>query len=157
MDHAVVRYREFNAGATVNDLSTAPILPRSQIAYIPWTSQYFPDIDFNKVDRVLKGKQPLSDLTLEERRAAADYYEKVAEKIGASDKEQDCLEIVWAAARPDTFALAQLADHTWFYTPAMEVLALRVGGLDEIAQEYGLVLPDRLALPALEFSYPDAE
>src|SRR5262249_2066913 len=64
MDHAVVRYRECNAGATVNDLSTAPILPRSQIAYIPWTSQYFPDIDFNKVDRVLKGKQPLSDLTL---------------------------------------------------------------------------------------------
>src|SRR5215471_15406208 len=157
MDHEVVRYREFSASATVNDLSTAPVLPSSQLAYIPWTSKYYPDIDFNKVDRVLKGKQPLSDLTLEERQAAADYFEKVAEKIGGSNEDEDYLEIVWAAVTPDTFALAQLADHTWFYTPATEVLALRVGGLDEIAQEYGLVLPDRFALPALEFSYLDAE
>jgi hypothetical protein len=156
MDHEVVRYREFSAGATVSDLSTPPVAPASKLAYVPWTSRYFPDIDFNKVDRVLKGKQPLSDLTLEERQAAADYYEKVAEKIGESNDDEDFLEIVWAAARPDTFGLAQLADHTWFYSPASEVVALRVGGLDEIAQEYGLVLPDRLALPALEFSYLDA-
>jgi hypothetical protein len=157
MDHQVVRYREFSAEPTASGSCPASVLPRSQLANLPWTGQDFPDIDFSKVDKVLKGKLPLSDLTLEERQAAADYYERVAEKVGGSNTEQDYLEIVWAAARPDTFRLAQLADHTWFYSPASEVLALRVGGLDEIAEEYGLVLPGRLALPALEFSYLDAE
>jgi len=47
------------------------------------------------------------------------------------------------------FGLAQLANHTWFYSPAGEALALRIGDLDEIAKEYRLVLPVRLALPAL--------
>ena len=66
--------------------------------------------------------------------------------------DEDFLEIVWTAARPDMLGIAQLGGDTWFYTRSGNVLALRISFLDEIAETFDLILPDRLALPALDVS-----
>jgi hypothetical protein len=40
------------------------------------------------VNQVLKGEKPLSALTAEQRKLAADFYRKTAEEVGGKFKEQ---------------------------------------------------------------------
>ena len=66
------------------------------------------------------------------------------------DEEIHYFEIIWTAHIADKFALAQLTEGVWYRTEGGVFTAWGLTHVDEIVQEYNLLLPGTFSLPDLE-------
>jgi len=68
------------------------------------------------------------------------------------------LEIIWAPEKADALRLAQLSDDIWFYpmtdSHVNRFIAFGVTHIDEILDEYNLVLPSAFPYPLLDVRRP---